>query len=379
MNNCVHFGNCSGCDLLDLNYKSSLEIKKEYLEKILNYNNILLFPSKKEIYYRSKVQLPFGIKKGKYESILTLGLHSRDYSNIIDLKECYIQDKDLTEISFLIRDFFREKKISSFTPKNQDGILRYLVLRKSNFNSQVLICIVTAFNYEFKKELIQELVLKLKLSFGQEKIAGILQNINFNENSMVFGKKFKTLLGNNFYKEKILGSIFHIKIETFVQINHEVAEIIYKFVKDHLNENSNVLELFSGIGTLSLFIRDKINSLTSVELNNESVKSSILAMKKNDKQKIQFFSEDANSFIKKNKSKFDTLIVDPPRMGLGRELSHNILILNPKKIIYISCDPITLNDDLEILEKKYKLKNITAFDMFPFTKHIETVSILEAN
>lgn len=376
MNNCVHFGKCSGCDLLDLNYKSSLDLKKEYLEKILAAKKINIIESKKEIYYRQKIQLPFGTKKGKYENILTLGLHSRDYSHIIDLQECKIQDKDLTEISFAIRDFLREEKISAYDPKSLKGILKYLILRKSNLNSTVLICIVTSYNFEFKKEIIFRLVNLLTEKFGKEKIAGVLQNINPKETTMVFGTKFKTLYGNNFFKEKILGSIFHIKIETFVQVNHEVAEEIYKYVKENL-ENEPTLELFSGIGTLSLYISDKVKNLVSVELNPESIKSSILAMKKNNKINIKFISADANSFLKKNKLAFKNLVLDPPRTGLGKELSENILKLNPKKIIYISCDPISLKKDLEILRKKYILKSIIAFDMFPYTKHIESVSILE--
>jgi 23S rRNA (uracil1939-C5)-methyltransferase len=287
----------------------------------------------------------------------------------------------MTEISFIIRDYFRENNFPAFDEKKQDGLLKYLIIRKSFFSSEILICIVTSYNYTFKEQAIAEIVLLLQDYIKKKNeglsIAGILQNINNRSTSMALGEKFKTLYGKTFMKEKIAGNFFHVGISTFLQVNPYISDKLYSYVKSKINPCERILDIYSGIGTLTLYLADKANKIYGIEINPESVLSANNAAKANQIKNVKFISGDATRSIQFIKEKIDLIVVDPPRIGLTKELIDSCFKLNPERIIYISCDPLTLKRDLYYLENKYKILEIQAFDMFPFTKHIETVVILD--
>ena len=187
-NECMHFGTCAGCDLLDLPYAEQLKEKEMEVKDIFKaWKNLPVkktMPSPEEYFYRHKVQLPFGHKKGKYEEILTLGLHAKDYSKIIDLKECKIQDEALSAIAWDVRDWAREEKYTAYNERYDRGFLKYLILRKSHFSGEILVCLVTSTPKEIVKKKLDSLIQKIQTTLsksdlkGKSVLAGIIQNIN---------------------------------------------------------------------------------------------------------------------------------------------------------------------------------------------------------
>ncbi|HMV44129.1 MAG TPA: 23S rRNA (uracil(1939)-C(5))-methyltransferase RlmD [Leptospiraceae bacterium] len=384
---CIHFGECAGCDILDYEYKSQLKEKKEEISRLFsdfkNTEILDTFPSPKEFYYRNKVQLPFGRKKGKYEEILTLGLHARDYSKIIDLKECKIQNETLSDIAWIIRDWAREENYSGYNEKKETGFLKYLLLKKSNFSKEILIGLITGSPREFKKISIDKLIEKIKTMLEEKykneniTIAGILQNINLNNTSMVLGEQERLLWGKRYIKEEISGFKYRVGLSTFIQVNPYQTPRLYNEILKNIPEGVNAIDAYCGIGTISLLIAKKAKSVLAIESNPHSIDSAKIALKENKVNNVKFLLGDTAKILSKLDGQFDLLVVDPPRAGLDRRCISSIFKLDLSKIIYVSCNPDTLLEDAKYLSEKYILKKITPVDMFPQTFHIESVALFE--
>jgi 23S rRNA (uracil1939-C5)-methyltransferase len=373
MKNCIHFRKCSGCDFLDISYFKEIELKKKYVEKRIGLKVNLIYSSEEEYFYRNKLQLPFGVKIKNGKKQITLGLHSRDLKEVIHLQECFIQDRDLTEISFIIRDWCIQNNITVFHPKLGKGILKYLLLRKSKFTSEVLICFVCTELPNWNQKMISELLEKLK-EFNTK---GIYINLNSKITKMVLGDKFKLIYGEPYLEEMIMDNQFLIGINTFLQVNSSQSERMYEYVYNLISPVKTIYDIYSGIGTLSLYLSKKARTLVGIEYNPESVRLADLAKKKNSIQNVKFIAGDAGKILSKLKDSIDTMVLDPPRVGLLGNMITTLLQKKPKKIIYISCDVDTLSRDLNKLQNQYKVKSVAVFDMFPKTIHVETVVELE--
>ena len=170
----------------------------------------------------------------------------------------------------------------------------------------------------------------------------------------------------------LLNYKFKIRAKSFYQVNKEICEKLYLKVKEYLNKEDKVLDLYSGISTISICISDKVKEVVGVEINKSSYLDSIDNIKMNNITNVKSFNMDVINYLDKYKN-FNTIIVDPPRKGLDKKL---INYLNSDKLIYISCNPITLKRDIELLKDKYKVEEITPFDMFSRTPHVETIVLL---
>ena len=173
----------------------------------------------------------------------------------------------------------------------------------------------------------------------------------------------------------LLNYKFKIRAKSFYQVNKEICEKLYLKVKEYLNKEDKVLDLYSGISTISICISDKVKEVVGVEINKSSYLDSIDNIKMNNITNVKSFNMDVINYLDKYKN-FNTIIVDPPRKGLDKKI---INYLNSDKLIYISCNPITLKRDLELLKDRYKVEEITPFDMFSRTAHVETLVLLSKN
>lgn len=383
METCVHFGECSGCDALDIKYKQQLKEKDYYIQGLFEgYHNLQLnsiLPAENEYYYRHKVQLPFGHKKGKYEIMLSLGLHSEDMSRIIDMKECRIQDRALTSIALVVRDWAREEKIPPYNEKLNKGFLKYLLLRKAKGTGEILVGLITHTSSDFKKGSIDRLKEKIVQALVEvnddSNLVGIIQNINMEKTTMVLGKQDRLLYGRKYIEEIISGLKFHVELSTFVQVNPAQTENLYNIALDLVNENSRVIDAYCGIGTISLLAAGKAREVLGIESNQSSIKLAKMSATRNSIYNVRFLRGDSGRTIQQiRKNTFDTLIVDPPRSGLDRACINAVLNQEFSHIIYISCNPVTLEENAYLLSKKYKLVSVQPVDMFPHTSHIESVS-----
>ena len=386
-NECMHFGTCAGCDLLDLPYAEQLKEKEMEVKDIFKaWKNLPVkktMPSPEEYFYRHKVQLPFGHKKGKYEEILTLGLHAKDYSKIIDLKECKIQDEALSAIAWDVRDWAREEKYTAYNERYDRGFLKYLILRKSHFSGEILVCLVTSTPKEIVKKKLESLILKIQTTLskpelkGKSILAGIIQNINKEKTTMAIGDHERLLWGKKYIKEELGGFKYRVGLSTFIQVNPFQTPRLYEEIIRNVPEGANVIDAYCGIGTISLWLSKKAKSVLGIESNPHSIEFANIAVKENKIRNVKFLVGDSARILSQLEGSHEILVVDPPRSGLERNCVNAILAMNFKKIIYVSCNPETLEEDARNLSRQYTLKSVQPVDMFPQTFHIESVAVFE--
>ena len=386
-NECMHFGTCAGCDLLDLPYAEQLKEKELEVKDIFKaWKNLPVkktMPSPEEYFYRHKVQLPFGHKKGKYEEILTLGLHAKDYSKIIDLKECKIQDEALSAIAWDVRDWAREEKYTAYNERYDRGFLKYLILRKSHFSGEILVCLVTSTPKEIVKKKLESLILKIQTTLskpelkGKSVLAGIIQNINKEKTTMAIGDHERLLWGKKYIKEELGGFKYRVGLSTFIQVNPFQTPRLYEEIIRNVPEGANVIDAYCGIGTISLWLSKKAKSVLGIESNPHSIEFANIAVKENKIRNVKFLVGDSARILSQLEGSHEILVVDPPRSGLERNCVNAILAMDFKKIIYVSCNPETLEEDARNLSRQYTLKSVQPVDMFPQTFHIESVAVFE--
>ena len=200
---------------------------------------------------------------------------------------------------------------------------------------------------------------------GKSILAGVIQNINKEKTTMVIGEHERLLWGKKYIKEEFGGSKFRVGLSTFVQVNPYQTPRLYGEILKHIPEGANVIDAYCGVGTISLFLSKKANHVLAIESNPSSIRN------------VKFLVGDSARILSQVEGSYEILVVDPPRSGLERNAVNAILNLNLRKIIYVSCNPETLEEDARTLSKKYTLKSVQPVDMFPQTYHIESIAIFE--
>ncbi|PJZ29335.1 23S rRNA (uracil(1939)-C(5))-methyltransferase RlmD [Leptospira kmetyi] len=382
---CQHYPECAGCDRLHIGYEKQLQHKQEEIEKQFGgFKGLEIRPivkSPKDQMYRHKVQLPFGHRKIGKKSVLTLGLHNKENTFIIDQKECRIQDADLTTVAAAIRHWARTENITPYYEKNGSGLLRHIVLRKAHASKEILVGIVTnASEIPGRKNLTNRLHSYIKQFLSKEKseaeVVGIIQNVNQRNTKVVLGEKETTWYGRHFVKEKIGDLDFQIGLSTFFQVNPFQIENLYDLVVDDLPQNSTVIDAYCGIGTISLYVARKSKKVIGLEENPNSIRSAIGAAKANGIENAVFVKGKVlHSLQNALNEKPDVVVVDPPREGLDPETKKILLNSKVNRILYVSCNPETLRRDAIELSKIFKYQKLTPVDLFPHTSHLESVSV----
>jgi len=335
---CPYFNLCGGCNLLYYNYEKSIEFKlnkvKELLEKNkINYNNeIEVIKNENSFNYRNKVTLK--IIDGK------IGYYEDNTHKLVEINECLVANKTINEV-------IKNYKLLNLENAN-------LTIR-SNYNNEILL-IVNSNKKEYNIELD-----KLK---EQIKLVGIIYND-------------KTIYGDNFFYERIGGYLFKVSYNSFFQVNPYICEKLFNLINYNIDNNSVVLDLYSGVGTLGIVASSKAKEVLSVEIIKNAVVNGIFNAKLNKKDNIKFMLGDVSRTVEKININFDTLILDPPRSGLDRNTINFIKEKIPSKIIYVSCDANTLMRDLKLLENLYEIKTYKVLDMFSYSYHLESFIVLE--
>lgn len=377
-NKCPHFGQCGGCSTQYIPYEKQLQIKEEQLLKLFKSKEIKGFDflgvekSPEEYEYRNKMEFTFGdMEKG---GDLTLGMHvkNRNFS-IVTVDNCEIVDRDFRNILTTVVNYFNEKRLPKYRVMSHEGFLRNLVIRKAKNTGEILINIVTTSQMEFDFKEIVDMLLKVEC---KGEIKGILHTINDTLSDVVQVDKLEILYGRDYIIEELLGLKFKIAPEAFFQTNSKGAEKLYSIVKDFLGDASSkvVFDLYCGTGTIGQIVAPKAKKVIGVELIEEAVKAANENAKLNGLNNCEFIAGDVAKVIKDVKQKPDIIILDPPRPGVHPVALEYVVKFEPKEIIYVSCNPKTLVDDLKyLIDNGYKLEKVKGMDMFPHTPHVETV------
>jgi 23S rRNA (uracil1939-C5)-methyltransferase len=221
---------------------------------------------------------------------------------------------------------------------------------------------------------------KLNSKLKKFKITNAVININKSKTNKILGRKTEKILGSGFISEKISGKLFSIAVDTFLQVNTSQAEKAYQFIRDNISDNSEtIIDAYCGIGTIALMIADKAEKIIGIEENSQSIKDARKNAFNNNIKNTRFVSNKVEFVDFSEYPEIACFIVDPPRKGLDQQVVIKLKEMLPKKIIYMSCNPATLARDLKELlsNNQYIIKKIIAFDFFPHTTHVESVTVLE--
>ncbi|WP_154838311.1 23S rRNA (uracil(1939)-C(5))-methyltransferase RlmD [Staphylococcus sp. Marseille-Q1834] len=378
---CKYYWKCGGCQLQHMTYEAQLAMKKEQVVNLFHrkaqFNETLINDTigmENPWRYRNKSQLPVGKDKDHHT---IMGYYRQRSHDIIDMNSCLIQDHQHQEIMNHVKKWLNEFNISIYNERTKKGLLRHLVVRTGHYTDEIMVIFVTN-GSKFKQA--QLLVEQLTQTFPN--ITSIKQNINDSHSNVIMGQQSITLYG----KDKIIDSLsditFKISDQSFYQINSSQTEKLYRKAIEYaqINGQETVLDTYCGIGTIGLYMAPVAKHVYGVEVVPSAIKDAKQNATLNGLDNTTFVCGKAEEVIiewKQQGIKPDVVMVDPPRKGCDETFLQTLLALNPKRIVYISCNPSTQQRDAQILASSYDLKEITPVDMFPQTTHIETVALFE--
>ena len=362
---------CGSCQYIGMDYSKQLSIKKEKCEKLFPHQRVHDVAGMQNPYfYRNKVIVAFN---QKYE----YGLYEETSHRIVPMKACLLHDEQTHLVLTQLQKMLKKYRVSIYDENRNRGFLRHVLIRRAVTTNQTLVVLVG-----------REAVMKGSKNFCQElvkacpSVQSVVLNINNRQTSIVLSKQEKILYGKGFIVDKLCGLTFKISAQSFYQINHEQCTYLYHQVLSllDLHKNDVILDTYCGIGTIGMFLAQYVDTVIGVELNHEAYKDAINNAKMNKIHNIHFVHDDATHFmveLAKQKQKIDCVIMDPPRAGSTQAFIESIKALQPRQVIYVSCDPSTQARDLKMFNKiGYKSRDVYPVDMFPHTNHIETVVLL---
>ena len=392
---CSHFGICGGCKWQYMSYEKQLFFKQKEVVNNLSRIGKLNLPeisailgAKNPYFYRNKMEFSFSDNRWlsqieiqseqPIENRNALGFHIPGmWDKILDIDKCWLQADPSNAIRNTLKNFAISKNIPFFNNRKQSGVLRTLMIRTS---SKKEIMVLVQFYKATAKQL--EIILNfLKISFPE--ITALLYVINAKGNDTIYDQKVICYHGRDHIYEEMEGLQFKINAKSFYQTNSEQAYNLYKITRDFagLTGSEIVYDLYTGTGTIAQFIAKKAQKVIGVEVVPDAIKAAKENAKHNNIKNVDFFVGDMkyifnDDFIKTHGHP-DVIITDPPRNGMHKDVVAQILKINPKKIVYVSCNTATQARDLELMNHNYKVIKTQAVDMFPQTQHVENVVLLE--
>lgn len=331
---CPYFSKCGGCQFQNITYENTIKYKKEKIVNIFSKHKISIFPEVitniSSYNYRNKITL----KVNNYK----IGFYINKTHNLVEINKCLLANPAINASIPLIKEF---------------NICNGEVTIRCNQNAEILIVINSQDNLNIDTN-----YLKSKI-----KLVGIVVNN-------------KTYYGENSLFERMNNLLFKISYDSFFQVNPFIASQLFQIIGDNIDSSDKVLDLYCGVGTLSLMAAKKAQKVLGIEVVPNAIINALFNARVNDLNNTQFVINDASTAISKIKPDFNKIIVDPPRSGLTKNIIDVLLKIKPDAIIYVSCDPQTLVRDFTLLSSIYEIKKSYILDMFSYTYHIETILIL---
>lgn len=373
---CPYAKKCGGCDYQGIPYREQLKRKQKKVQDLLGgFAKVEpIIQADHPEHYRNKVHGVFGRdKKGK----VFTGIYEEKSHRIVPVENCGIENSKATAILSTLCDMAKQFKIRIYDEDKETGLLRHALIRVGVRTGEIMVVLVLA-----------DPIMPSKNNFVKElcrrhpEITTVVLNINDKHTSMVLGERNITLYGKGYIEDILCGLHFRISPSSFYQINPEQTERLYQKAMEFaaLTGKENVIDAYCGIGTIGMCAAEKAGEVLGVELNKEAVRDAFQNAKRNQLQNVRFMNDDAGRYMVRmagEHQKADVVIMDPPRSGSTPEFIESVNKLKPERVVYVSCDPVTLKRDLELFTKKgWKVKRIQPVDMFPYTKHVETVCLL---
>jgi len=376
---CPYAKKCGGCDYQGIPYEKQLSMKQKEMEKLLG-GFAKVYPiigMEDPLHYRNKVHAV--LDRDRKGNIIS-GVYEKNSHRVVNVDSCMIEDERADAIVLTIRKLIKDFKMKIFNEDTGYGLFRHVLIRTGHVSGQILVVLVLA-----------SPILPAKNNFikalraAHPEITSIVLNVNDRKTSMVLGEREIVLYGKGYIEDTLCGLTYRISPKSFYQVNPIQTEKLYQTAIDFagLTGKEVVLDAYCGIGTIGMTAASKAKEVIGVELNKDAVKDAIANAKVNGIKNVRFYNKDAGDFIvsmaQKN-VKCDVIFMDPPRSGSTEKFLDCVAKLAPKRVVYVSCDPVTLARDLKYITKKgYKVEKIQPVEMFCYTKHCENVVLLRIN
>ena len=369
---------CGGCDFWHMDYEEESRLKAERVRQALNRIGgenleeipILSAPTCKA--YRNKAQYPMASKKGRaYAGFFRAGTHQ-----VVENSRCLILPELTDNVKDAVMDYVNQYRVTVYDEETHKGLLRHIYVRKGEVSGQILVCLVANGR---KLPHIPELLARLKKIPG---FTTLVLAVNTRPGNAILGDEFITLYGPGYIEDTLCGLTFRLSPRSFYQVNHHQAQRLYDAAISQagITKDDLVLDLYCGVGTITLAMAKAAGKVIGVEVVEQAVEDAKENALRNSIENVEFFCGDAGKAALELESKGikpDVVVVDPPRKGLNADTIEALHRMNPRRIVYVSCDPATLARDVALLKQRgYTLKNAMAADLFPRCAHVESIVCL---
>lgn len=375
---CPYYGKCGGCQLMHLSYQKQLEYKtkkvKDLVHKFASLD-IDVFPTiglADPTRFRNKVQKPVRRDKDNYNRIVC-GFYKKGSHDLVPVKDCLVETALSNKISNVLIKLIVKYDFRPYDEDRETGSIRHLLIKTSSDNKALVTLVSVTKNLPHVDEFAKEL---MKIF---PEVVGLVLNINKEKTNVILGKYDVPVLGLDHITDTIFDNRFIISPQSFYQTNTRQIETLYDKAIEFagLRETDTVLDAYCGTGTIGLCFAKKVHGLTGVEINKDAVRDAIRNSLLNDIHNAHFERDDATKFMMNTESRFDVIIMDPPRKGSTPEFINACKRIAPRTIVYVSCDPVTLSRDLALFAPEYEVSKVQPVDMFPHTTHVETIVLLQ--
>lgn len=369
---------CGGCDFWHMDYEEETRLKAERVRSCLNriggeqLESVPVIAAPQCRGYRNKAQYPVSARKGRaYAGFFKAGTHE-----VVENRRCLILPEETDMVKDIVIDHVNQFRIPPYHEESHTGLLRHIYVRRGAVSGQILVCLVLN-----GRKLPKEDVLIRRL----QQVPGfttLVISVNTRVGNAVLGEEFLTLYGPGYIEDTLCGLRFRLSPRSFYQVNHDQAEKLYEAAIGlaEITEQDTVLDLYCGVGTITLAMAKAAGRVIGVEVIPQAVEDARENAKRNGIQNAEFFCGDAGQAALELERKgiaVDVAVVDPPRKGLNADTIEALHRFAPRRIVYVSCDPATLARDVALLkERGYHLQNVLAADLFPRCAHVETVVCL---
>lgn len=371
---------CGGCQLQSLSYEAQLAYKarkvRDDLERIGGLKDICVRDAlgmETPWRYRNKAQFPVGRRA---DGGCAVGFYAKRSHRIVETPVCILQDACNDEIVRIVREFMEEYRIPPYDEEKHTGLVRHILTRVGKKSGEGMVCIVINGNgLPHAAELAERLR-------DVPEVASVVLNVNKEKTNVILGRKVISVWGKDAVLDELDGLTFEISPLSFYQVNPVQTELLYRKAVEMaaLDGTETVLDLYCGIGTMSLFFARKAKRVLGVEIVEQAVRDAWANAKRNGITNVEFAAGAAEEVVPewvRNGVSADVVVVDPPRKGCDGRLLETILRIAPEKVVYVSCNPATLARDLRVLaDGGYCVREVQPVDMFPHTVHVETVVLL---
>lgn len=369
---------CGGCSLLEMEYSEQLKRKEDFVRKTLKgiVKPEAIIGMENPWHYRNKIHASFARKR---DGSIVSGIYEEGTHRLVPVEDCLIQNERANRIVRDLCGLFESFKIKVYNEDTGYGLVRHVLIRTGHVSGEVMVVLVCVSPVFPSKRNFVNALRKL-----HPEVTTVVLNVNDRRTSMVLGKRDIVLYGKGYIEDQLCGCTFAVSPQSFYQVNPVQTEILYRKAIEFadLHGTEKVLDAYCGTGTIGLIAAEYAGEVTGVELNPEAVRNAVSNAKRNQRKNIRFVQGDAGEYMQKMAAQMETMdvvLMDPPRAGSDEAFLSSLVTLAPEKVVYISCNPVTLARDLKYLGKHgYRAKRAVPVDMFPWTaeEHVETVVLL---